>query len=366
MRANRVLPLLVSIACLSAQDRPKVYQPGDAMKDLDTPKQPTFSTHVELVTVPVVVRDGKGQAIGNLKKEDFQLFDKGKLQTISRFSVENTGGELAPPSAANATARLSPTLPAPNASSTIPSGAPTRFIVYLIDDLHIAFDDLAQVRDATIKHLNESIHPTDRVAIMTTSGNDILEFTTDREQMIAALKHIHPRPSQPTHPSDCPPISFYQSDLIKNRNDGAAVGVVEADYKYCVDLHITYLATAAESMSARGSVELAAVHTLELGEADLKHTFVILKEMVRRLSAAPGQRSIVLISPGFQITDRYRQDETEVMDRAVRAHVVISALNAKGLDVQNGIDVTRQQNPGTLVQHLNYLRALPRSSKIPP
>ena len=54
------------------------------MSSRDTPA--TFSTKVNLVMVPVVVRDAKGKAIGTLQKEDFQLFDKGKPQVISRFS----------------------------------------------------------------------------------------------------------------------------------------------------------------------------------------------------------------------------------------------------------------------------------------
>ena len=38
--------------------------------------------------VRVVVRDGKGATVDNLRKEDFQLFDHGKLQTILHFSME--------------------------------------------------------------------------------------------------------------------------------------------------------------------------------------------------------------------------------------------------------------------------------------
>src|SRR5580658_4891251 len=48
----------------------------------------TFSAKVNLVMVPVVVRDGKGKAIGTLQKEDLQLFDKGKPQLVSRCTGE--------------------------------------------------------------------------------------------------------------------------------------------------------------------------------------------------------------------------------------------------------------------------------------
>ena len=52
--------------------------------------QPTFKLQAErnLVMVRVVVRDGKGATIDNLRKEDFQLFDKGKAQTILNFSIQ--------------------------------------------------------------------------------------------------------------------------------------------------------------------------------------------------------------------------------------------------------------------------------------
>ena len=45
-------------------------------------------TQVELVEVPVVVRDSKGIATAGLQREDFEVFDAGKKREISAFSVE--------------------------------------------------------------------------------------------------------------------------------------------------------------------------------------------------------------------------------------------------------------------------------------
>jgi len=52
--------------------------------------EPTFKLQAErnLVMVRVVVRDAKGATVDNLRQEDFQLFDHGKLQTILHFSLE--------------------------------------------------------------------------------------------------------------------------------------------------------------------------------------------------------------------------------------------------------------------------------------
>src|SRR6266567_6490628 len=56
----------------------------------------TFSTGVNLILVPVVVRDKLGRAIGTLRQEDFRLSDKGKPQVISKFSVEKFSKTGAP------------------------------------------------------------------------------------------------------------------------------------------------------------------------------------------------------------------------------------------------------------------------------
>src|ERR1035437_3056771 len=46
----------------------------------------------------------------------------------------------------------------------------------------------------------------------------------------------------------------------------------------------------------------------------------------------PGQRTVVLISPGF-ITPQMEYEYTEIIDRAVRSQVIINTLDARGLYV---------------------------------
>ena len=59
----------------------------------------TFRTGANLVLVPVVVRDRQGRAVRNLRREDFQLQDKGEPQIISRLAVESrrSATAIAPP-----------------------------------------------------------------------------------------------------------------------------------------------------------------------------------------------------------------------------------------------------------------------------
>jgi hypothetical protein len=76
-----LLGSLLAASCLrvSAQQT-TATPPGDSSF--------TFTSKVNVVLVPVQVRDAQGRAVGNLKKANFQVFDRGKLQVISRFTVE--------------------------------------------------------------------------------------------------------------------------------------------------------------------------------------------------------------------------------------------------------------------------------------
>src|SRR3974390_1126574 len=58
---------------------------------------PPFQTGSKLVLAPVVVRDRDGHAVDDLRQANFQLFDKGKQQAITSFSVQRAAEKGAMP-----------------------------------------------------------------------------------------------------------------------------------------------------------------------------------------------------------------------------------------------------------------------------
>jgi len=292
--------------------------------------QTTFSTRVNLVMVPVVVRDKQGRAVGTLQKEDFQLADKGKLQLITRFAVEKSSDRLAVKPIRSEGAAEDPT--------AAPVVIANRFTAHLFDDLHIEFGDLVRSRDAARRHL-DSLQDSERAAIFTTSGRTMLEFTDDREALHRALSQIQPRPLAAV--SGCPPMTFYMADLIQNRNDPTALSAATDDALACGNMDPSMRPMAVQMAQS------AAARAVSEGNQDTQVALSVLKDVVRRMGATPGQRSIVLVSPGFLLTVDYRQEETDILDRAIRNNLTISSLDARGLYVP-GDDLSQRNSSGSV------------------
>ena len=303
---------LFLVCMIASAQAPSDKSPEIASRDAPS----TFSSKVNLVMVPVVVRDAKGHAIGTLKKEDFQLFDKGKPQVISKFTIEKADGRVVPMKVSGE----------PDLGDKKPVEdllLANRFVAYVFDDMHTAFGDLAQARAAAVKHLGETLKGADRAAVYTTSGQTALDFTDDRDKLQETMNRIMPRSRVITSATQCPDITPYMADLIVNRNDSIALAAAGREAVAC----------GAASSAAQGQTmaQAMASQVLSIAEADVQVTLAVLKATVQRMAAMPGQRTIVLVSSGFIVTLNWRQAETEVIDRAIRSNVTISALDARGL-----------------------------------
>jgi hypothetical protein len=61
------------------------------------PSSVTSRTQARLVEVPVMVRDGKQRAVAGLTRNDFEIYDSGKKQAVTTFSVQKFTPPPAPP-----------------------------------------------------------------------------------------------------------------------------------------------------------------------------------------------------------------------------------------------------------------------------
>jgi VWFA-related protein len=312
-------------------------QPEKAVTEMTThDEQATFKSRVDLVMIPVVVRDGHGKPVAGLKKEDFQLFDRGKPQTISRFTAEKAGGQTIKfAEDADEVAK-----PRKDAESVIPQ----RFMAYLFDDVHANFGNLAFARQAAIKHMTNELAPSDRAAIFTTSGQGNVDFTDDKGRLLDALNRLQPRPIGRSAVQQCPDISFYMADMIANKNDSTALQAATADTMACMNMDPSMTSTAQQI--AQGAAQMM----LGIGEHESQVTYSVLKDVIRRMSAAPGLRIVVLASPGFLTTDTLRTEETDIMDRAIRNNITINSLDIRGLYV-DGADASQARTSRLKLQY---------------
>jgi VWFA-related protein len=355
-----ILALLATLA--AAQTPPPLSVPG-AVPPTAAAQSPTevasndapitFQSKVNLVLVPVVVRDKSGKPVGGLTKEDFQLYDKGKLQVISRFSVEKADSKPVPPAPL---LEKSPDDLGQISDLTSASVAPSHFIAWFFDDIHLSFSDLVQARQAAEKYLLTGLKETDRAAIYTTSAQTAVDFTDDPNQLKDGLAQLRPRPvARNVAGRECPDVSFYMADLIVNKNDQQALMTAAQDAYVCLNY-----APPQTVKDAIPVAEAAASRVLAGGEQESRISLGTLKDLVRRMGAMPGTRLIVMISPGFLRLSDELQDESDIIDRAIKANVTISSLDARGLYTDTP-DISKSPGPpATLIARQRYDREASR------
>jgi len=98
---------------------------------------------------------------------------------------------------------------------------------------------------------------------------------------------------------------------------------------------------ASQRSVAEQTARVAAQRALISGEQETRTALRVLMDVVRRMSAMPGQRTIVLVSPGF-LTPELQQEKTDILDRAIHSNVIVSSLDARGLYTDSAYDASRQ------------------------
>ncbi len=210
-------------------------------------------------------------------------------------------------------------------------------------------------RDAAKRQIDASHNPLQRTAIYTTSGQQMVEFTGDREKLdhaLASLMPGHGAATKSIQKTSCPPVGYYMGDMIYNKNDAEALAIAVADTMICAHLEPSQIDTA--RLMARSAAQSAVF----LGDRDTLSALDTMRSVVGKMAGMPGQRTVVLVSPGFYVLDDRLSEETRLIERAIKANVVIGALDARGLYTQiMGGDASEHNiNPATIVAKSRYER----------
>ena len=290
----------------------------------------TFRLRVNLVQVHVVVRDANHNPIGNLKQEDFQLYDQGKLQPISLFSVETR--ETRREKAEAAALTHSSEMDLSNGSKTV---LPDRFIALFFDDSHLSLEDARYARTGVAKFL-DSLAPTDRVGLFTASQQLNVTFTNDKAALQRALEGLVPRPKFVPQFRECPDISHYEADQIINVMNQQVFDVAVEETIQC-----RYDGDRNKIADARSVVRMTAPKRLIQGDTENEYVYRSIEDTLRRLAGMPGERVMLIVSPGFLLTSLTNQ-MFDVEERANQSNIVLNTLDVRGVyapDTQG--DITR-------------------------
>ncbi|HTR48280.1 MAG TPA: VWA domain-containing protein [Verrucomicrobiae bacterium] len=187
-----VAALALGAIAAAQQAKPASQQP---------PAPAALKTETRLITVDVVVTDGKGNIVRGLKQDDFQISEEhGSQQKITRFEFVDTS---APSPAANAVPSMPP---GPGVFSNVDS---TRFrlppTVILMDALNTSAYHQLQVRHDMVLFLKKL--PTDTPVAVFLLGHSlrvVQNFTSDPALLRAAVDKLNGPDMRQRNPQDDP------------------------------------------------------------------------------------------------------------------------------------------------------------------
>ena len=169
--------LIAFVLCASALQTP-------ALRAQDKPAPPdvTFQVEVNYVDVDVVVTDEKGNFVGDLRREDFEVFEDGKPQKIDTFAYVEI-----PVEASTSFVLDGRTVSGDTHTNRQPFAG--RLYVIVLDDQDVASMRTAQVKKSAKEFVDKYMGANDIAAVIHTSGRTdaAQEFTNNKLLLHAAI-----------------------------------------------------------------------------------------------------------------------------------------------------------------------------------
>ena len=312
---KKLLPTLILVLVWSTLALAQDVQPTPT-PDPDETDVVRISTN--LIQLDVTVTDKKGKVISDLRPDEIEIYENGKLQKATNFSFVSNTRSATPSKTERVDNAVVPPPIAPK------PGEVRRTVALIVDDLSLSFSSSYWVKRALKKFVLEQMQEGDLVAIIRTGTGigALQQFTTDKRQLLAAVEKLHFNMSGSARLSVFNPIEpTLKQELNGTRTQQGGTrdfsDDIESEREFENDVN-----NFTESIFASGT--LGAVNYVIRGIKDL-----------------PGRKSVLLISDGFKTVKRDKRGMPtsnrifdllrSLTDLANRASVVVNTLDPRGL-----------------------------------
>jgi VWFA-related protein len=347
------------------------------------PRSQTFGAGTTAIVVDVVVRDGQGNPVTDLGRDDFQLLEDGVGQVIGDVRIVAPANDAASASTpGERPAALAGSDAPPSSRDTsrdtlhdTTAAAPPTFVALVFDRL--SPEGRALAHKGALAYL-ESSHENDFAGVFLSDLilQTVQTYTTDRVKLRRAIDEVATRATSIFDRQATRPI-----DIASPGDAHASVPVVaSAD---TAGRPVDASASTSRADAAVAAAMTAGQHSWELLARDQQGfaTTNALMALATGLGALPGRKTIVFFAEGLAIPDAVLPHFRNVVATANRANVSVYTIDAAGLRVHStdaatgrevraigdaqlkvNADGSTQSNLGLLERNEDVLRKDPRTS----
>ena len=163
-------------------------QPAGPPPVIQLPEQPTFRGEISFVRVDVIVTDGKGAPVTDLKQEDFEVIEDDQPQTVEQFRLIKVDGNPKPGEPPPRQLRNRDDEESEAARDDV------RVYAILLDDYHVRRANSISIREPLTRFIQTQLRPNDMIAVMypLMPASDV-SFTRNHASIIRAIEQFEGR-----------------------------------------------------------------------------------------------------------------------------------------------------------------------------
>ena len=179
-------------ATVGRQEKPPAPPPAagqekPAAGQEKSPEQPVFRAGINFVRVDAIVTDRQGNPVDDLKLEDFEVSEDGKLQKPETLRLVRVGSATAP----SYTQR---TIRTRTDEETAAADETSRIFVFFLDDYAVRRENSMAVRKPLVEFITNELSPNDLISVMyPLTPIDAVTLTRNHQGVINAIEKFDGR-----------------------------------------------------------------------------------------------------------------------------------------------------------------------------